>query len=548
MTHSDGYGRFLMLFKTLPWQKRLGTKITLLTCFFVIVFIGIYTFFSIQSQRNRLIEEVIRNVSLLSDTIKLSSREDMLLYSPDRLHQLVDNVGSQRSIEKVRIFNSTGRIIYSSDKAEMGHFVDKQAEQCYKCHAAEKPLERLDTPERARIFSRGHEDRVLGMISPIYNETDCSNAGCHVHPAEQKVLGVLDVDVSLRPMDERIRISESRLVLIGVLSVVLLAVVIRFTMSRFLSKPLRELIGGTMRVAGEDLDFQITVRSSDELGLFAQSFNNMTRELKKARESLTEWSNQLEEMVEERTQDLRTAQQQLIRSEKLASLGKLSAGVAHEINNPLTGILTFSQLLRDQFPPESAEHQDLNVILKETIRCRTIVRGLLEFARQKPPDKSTVSIHDLMEEVIFIVSNQESFQNINLETVYGPDLCPLMADKDQLKQVFLNILINASEAMGGEGLLRISTQWVPDGSTAKIEFTDNGPGIEPENLNKLFDPFFTTKKMGTGLGLAVSYGIIKSHKGNIEVESELGRGTTITVTLPAECNAPDGFPEYSWTW
>jgi two-component system NtrC family sensor kinase len=537
-----------MLFKTLPWQNRLGTKITVITCFFVIVFIGIYTFFSIQNQRNRLIEEVIRNVSLLSDTIKLSSRQDMLLYSPDRLHQLVDNVGSQHSIQKVRIFNSTGKIIYSSDKDEMGKFVDKQAEQCYKCHAAEKPLERLDTPERARIFSRGHDDRVLGMISPVYNETDCSSAGCHVHPPEQKVLGVLDVDVSLKPMDERIRVSESRLVLIGVLSVVVLAIVIRFTMSRFLSKPLRELIGGTMRVAGEDLDFQIPVRTSDELGLFAQSFNNMTRELKKARESLTEWSNQLEEMVEERTLDLRNAQQQLVRSEKLASLGKLSAGVAHEINNPLTGILTFSQLLRDQFSPESAEHQDLNVILKETIRCRNIVRGLLEFARQKPPEKSTVSIHELLEEVILIVSNQESFQNVTLETVYGPDLCPLMADKDQLKQVFLNILINASEAMCGEGLLRISTQWVPDSSTAKIEFTDNGPGIAPENLNKLFDPFFTTKKMGTGLGLAVSYGIIKSHKGNIEVESELGRGTTMTITLPAECNAPDGFPEYSWTW
>ncbi|MHC1728100.1 MAG: PAS domain-containing sensor histidine kinase [Syntrophobacteraceae bacterium] len=537
-----------MWFNKPPWQKRLGTKVSILTCLLVIIIIGAYIAVSISDQRRNLMDEVIRNVSLLSDSIKLSSREDMLHYSPDRLHQLVDTIGNQQSIQKVRIFNSLGGIIYSSDKSEMGLSVDKQAEQCYKCHAAQQPLVRLDTPERARIFTSAQGERLLGMISPIYNEPDCSNASCHVHPVEQKVLGVLDIDLSLNAMDQHLLAAETRLILLGLFSVGLLSFALYFIMRYSLTRPLRELIEGTLRVAKEDLDFQIPVRTEDELGVFAQSFNNMTLELKKAQASLTAWGSRLEQMVEERTRDLQVAQQQLIRSEKLASLGKLSAGVAHEINNPLTGILTFSQLLMEQFPPESAEHNDLKVIVQETIRCRNIVRGLLEFARQTSPEKSTVAVHDLLDEVIRIVSNQESFQNIKLESVYGPEFSHLMADKDQLKQVFLNILINASEAMSGEGSLRISTQWIPEQHMAKIQFSDNGPGIRPEHLDKLFDPFFTTKKMGTGLGLAVSYGIIKSHRGNIEVESTPGQGTTITITLPAECSGPEGFPEYSWNW
>jgi two-component system, NtrC family, sensor kinase len=532
----------------LSWRKRLGTKITLLTCSLVILFTGAYTFLSIQDQRDLLIEEVIRSVSTLSDTIKLSCREDMLHYAPERLHQFVDTIGQQHAVQKVRIFNSLGRIIYSSDKPEMSKFVDKQAEQCYKCHAAEKPLVRLDTPERARIFSPGGGERILGMINPIYNEPDCSNASCHVHPEGQKVLGVLDIDVSLQPIDAHIAAAGRNLLLKGTLSVVLLAFIIRVIMTYFLSRPLRELIKGTFRVAHEDLDSKLPVRSEDELGIFASSFNNMTDELKKARSSLSQWGNELEEIVEERTRDLKLAQQQLVRSEKLASLGKLSAGIAHEINNPLTGILTFSQLLMEQFPPESNEHQDLKIILQETIRCRNIVRGLLEFARQTAPEKSSISVHGVLEEVLHIVSNHESFQNIKLEKSYCPDLPEIVADKDQIKQVFLNIVLNASEAMGGDGSIRIGTRWISEKSTVSVEFTDNGPGIKPENLDKLFDPFFTTKKMGTGLGLAVSYGIIKTHRGNIEASSRLGEGTTITVTLPQGSDTHGEAPESGGRW
>jgi two-component system NtrC family sensor kinase len=523
-----------MWLKKLTWYQRIGTKMSVLTSLLVIVLIAAYTYFAIQNQRWQLIKEVVRSASLLSDTVKLSTRKDMLFYAPDRLHQLVDTLGTQPSLDKMRIFNSQGVIIYSSDKSEMNMLVDKRAEQCYACHAAEKPLERLSTPERTRIFPSPGGYRVLGIINPIYNEPDCYNASCHVHPPEQKVLGVLDIDVSLKPTDERIVASEVNLILIGVATLVSLACLIKFLMNRFLNQPVRELIEGTHRVAQGDLDFEIPIRSEDELGIFARSFNQMTEDLKRAKTALTEWGNRLEHLVDERTRDLREAQERLIRSEKLASLGKLAAGVAHEINNPLTGVLTFSQLLMEQFPPESNEYQDLKVIQQETLRCRKIVRGLLEFSRQTAPEKRSVDIRVLLNEVFSIVGNQESFQNIHLVTQMDSEIPPLMADRDQLKQVFFNIVVNASEAMSNGGSIKIRTEWIPERSQVAIYFEDNGPGISPENLDKLFDPFFTTKEMGTGLGLAISYGIIKVHRGNIEIKSKLGEGSQVVITLPVE--------------
>jgi|WetSurMetagenome_2_1015567.scaffolds.fasta_scaffold07504_4 two-component system, NtrC family, sensor kinase len=523
-----------MWLKKLPWYQRVGTKVSVLTSLLVIVLITGYTYFAIQNQRKQLIEEVVRSANLLSDTVKLSTRKDMLLYAPDRLHQLVDTLGTQPSLDKMRIFNSLGEIIYSSDKAEMNMLVDKRAEQCYACHAAEKPLERLSTPERTRIFMAPGGYRVLGIINPIYNEPDCYNANCHVHPPEQKVLGVLDIDVSLQPTDERILSAEVNLVMIGLATLLSLACLILFLMNRFLNQPVKRLIEGTHRVAQGDLDFQIPIGTEDELSIFARSFNQMTQDLKRAKTALTEWANRLEQLVDERTRDLREAQERLVRSEKMASVGKLAAGVAHEINNPLTGVLTFSQLLMEQFPPESSEYQDLKVINQETLRCRKIVRGLLEFSRQTAPEKSSVDIRALLDEVLNIVVNQESFQNIQMVREMDDEIPPLMADRDQLKQVFFNIIVNASEAMNNRGIIKISAEYDLERSQAVISFEDNGPGISQQNLDKLFDPFFTTKEMGTGLGLAISYGIIKVHRGNIEVKSNLDAGCEVIITLPVE--------------
>jgi len=227
----------------------------------------------------------------------------------------------------------------------------------------------------------------------------------------------------------------------------------------------------------------------------------------------------------------------LIQSAKLASLGKMAAGVAHEINNPLTSILLNTHLLLESLEPDDPRRESLEMIAEETTRCASIVKGLLEFARQSPPKKRKTDINSLLLNTVQLLENQAAFQNIEIKKNLAPDLPPLELDSNKVKQVFWNMMINAAEAMPRGGTLAITTRLSTDKNDKKhveIIFSDTGIGIPKENIPKLFDPFFTTKVSGTGLGLAVSYGIIKQHKGNIQVESQVGRGSTFIISLPVE--------------
>jgi two-component system NtrC family sensor kinase len=219
----------------------------------------------------------------------------------------------------------------------------------------------------------------------------------------------------------------------------------------------------------------------------------------------------------------------------MAALGELAAGVAHEINNPLTGVLTFSSLMLKKIDETHPWKKDLENIVQQTTRCRNIVRGLLDFARQRKPDKKESDVHTLINNTLTLLEKQAPFQNIQIVKDFNPNIPKLLIDADQIQQVFMNILLNAADAMGGNaGVLTIKTA-LRDGK-AEISFTDTGCGIPQEHLSKLFDPFFTTKQTGkgTGLGLAISYGIIQSHNGEIEVESEVGKGSTFRIKLPIE--------------
>jgi len=228
----------------------------------------------------------------------------------------------------------------------------------------------------------------------------------------------------------------------------------------------------------------------------------------------------------------REVTEQLIRSENLASLGKLAAGVAHEINNPLTGILTNASLMLEDLPPDDPRRPDLQTIVDETLRCRTIVKGLLDFARQTQPQKTTLSLNKVVEDVLALVRNQASFRNIALRTALDPSLPPVMADQDQMRQVVLNIVLNASEAMAKGGELHIASLRDPQRGRVEVSFRDTGPGIPDDVKARLFEPFFTTKATGTGLGLSIAYGILERHGGEIRADSSTGHGTIITLALP----------------
>ena len=514
------------------WPKSIGAKLISVVGFILITSMAIYAYLNIASQKKHLTGEVMRGALRISETVRRSTRYDMLRYQSDDVHEIIETIGEQEGLEKIRVFNKDGKIMFSTDKSEIGEMVDKKAEACYACHSAEKPLERLTTPDRARIFQGKAGHRVLGVISPIYNEPDCYTPDCHAHPSEQKVLGVLDIGMSLADVDRDIKGAQNKMIFFAVIACLIIAVTISISINRYVTRPVRELVKGTRRVAEGDLNGSTPIKGEDEIAQLASSFNQMTSDLKKADEKLVDWGKTLEQRVAERTEELRKTEDQLIKSDKVASLGKLAAGVAHEINSPLTGILTYSSLLLQAKPDGDPDREDLEVIVNETNRCKNIVKGLLDFARQTAPQKTLTDINEVVEKSTNLIAHQASLQNVKIEKKTAPGLPKISVDVGQIQQVFINILLNAIEAMPEGGNLTVSS--AREDKMVAVRFTDTGVGIPKENLPKILDPFYTTKEQGsgTGLGLSVSYGIVERHRGKLEVKSRVGKGSTFTVKLP----------------
>ncbi len=348
-----------------------------------------------------------------------------------------------------------------------------------------------------------------------------------------KIIGILYVGMLEKPYLDITNRVMLTFIIIASLCVVLLLVILYFSTTRIIN-PLQKMVVATQKISAGDLTHKLEVSSKDEIGYLADSFNQMTADLEAANEKLIEWGKTLEKKVEERTKELTEMQAHLIQSEKLASLGKLAAGIAHEINNPLGGVLIYSHLLLEDTDKNSPHYENLKKIVKETSRCKDIVKGLLEFARPKEPEMSLVNIDEIVERSLSIMECQALFQNIKIKKSYVSNLPKIVADSAQLQQVFVNIILNAAEAMNGNGTLTISTFLNRDGTFIEIKFSDTGHGIKEEDKKRLFEPFFTTKEVGkgTGLGLAISYSIIQKHQGTIEVKSEVGKGSTFNVKLP----------------
>jgi len=349
----------------------------------------------------------------------------------------------------------------------------------------------------------------------------------------EEIIGILYVGMLEKPYIDTTNRVMLTFTLLAFLCVIFLLVILYFATSR-ITHPLQKMVIATQEIARGDLSHKVEVNSKDEIGHLADSFNRMTEDLNMANQKLIEWGKTLEKKVEERTKELREMQAHLIQSEKLASLGKLAAGIAHEINNPLGGILIYSHLLLEDTDKDSPSHENLKKIIKETSRCKDIVKGLLEFARPKEPEMSLMYINEVVNRSLALVERQALFQNIEIKKSFALELPKIVADESQLQQVFMNIIMNAAEAMEGKGTLTLSTSLNTDDSCIEVKFSDTGHGIKEEDKKRLFEPFFTTKEVGegTGLGLAISYSIIQKHKGTIEVESQEEKGSTFTVKLP----------------
>ncbi len=319
---------------------------------------------------------------------------------------------------------------------------------------------------------------------------------------------------------------------IAFVSVILLSIIAYLTTTNII-KPLRELLYATQKVAKGNLAHRVQIKSQDEIGQLANSFNHMTMELQKATQNYLMLNRTLEDKVREKSRELKEAQDQLIQSEKLTSVGKLAAGIAHEINNPLTSILINSHLIAEKLKGDDRFREDLNLIIDETTRCSSIVEGLLEFSRQTPPEKNPADINEVIEKTLLLLRSQLLVHNVEVDKDLHRDLPKVMIDINKIEQVFTNVVLNAIEAMPDGGTLSINSQISADSRFIEIEFQDEGGGIPKENIRRIFDPFFTTKgTKGTGLGLSVSYGIVQQHRGTIDVRSEVGKGTSITIHLP----------------
>lgn len=525
---------------------RSGTKIRLglAAKLAVSVIAGMAAFFALFGYLNLRMErawsqDMVRETAdRVTDVIVRSTRYQMLR-DRESLYHIIQDLASEPGIQRIRIFNQDGRITFSTAAGEVGTVVNKSAEQCVLCHSGARPLERPDPGRslRAREFRAGGR-RVLGVMRPIYDSADCSSAACHVHAASQRVLGVIDADLSLAQVDAQASARWATLTwfLIGAI-VFGCAAAVAFTW-KAVHRPVKALIDGTRRVAGGDLEYRLPVVSQDELGDLAESFNRMTAEVAGARAKI-------EEEVRRKTAELERLYRSLLNSEKMASIGKLAATVAHEINNPLFGILTYArlvlrELLKQDFASRDELAGQLQTIERESKRCGELVKNLLTFSRQAPSHREPNDLNGIVRRAVLLVRHKLDLQNIELREVLAEEIPPVDCDANQIQQVILVLLVNAAEAMPKGGALEVTTGFEPAAEQGWVRVKDTGTGIPPEILPQIFDPFFTTKEdqNRTGLGLAVAHSIVEQHAGDISVRSTPGEGTEFRVALPVAAAVP----------
>jgi len=508
-------------------------KIITMTCIVILTTMVLYAYLNIREVKKLLLKDTIHSAERLSETLIRATNHQMMNNDLDEVYRALDDASRQVDVEGIRLINEMGRIVYSSNRAETGALFAEAAEVCITCHIGSAPLIQASYLGRSRIFVNDAGKSVVGLSKAIYNEESCASAACHVHPASTKVLGALDVVVSLEAMQNQLVQSRTWLIFLTIIMLLVVSMLLSLFAQKLVNNPIQDLLRHTQQVAEGRLDSTIQATTKDELGELAVSFNMMTTSLKKAHDELAEWNRTLEEKIVERTLENKQMQAQLARSDKLSSLGQMAAGIAHEINNPMTGILLYANLIANDKSFAPSLDDDIRIVITETERCAAIVKKLLDFSRTTKPENRWSSLNQIIEASLSLLEHQTLFQNITIERNLRQNLPDIFGDAWQLEQVFINIILNAAQSIAEAGSISITTGLTGDSKFIFAEIVDNGCGICPDELNKIFDPFFTTKQdSGTGLGLSVSYGIINNHGGNINVSSAVGRGTSISVMLP----------------
>jgi two-component system NtrC family sensor kinase len=492
--------------------------------------------------RTRVVqEEVLSGAERSSAFLEGSLLTEMAENNRPHIHSAIQRLGEDPQVVGVRIYNKRGEISFSSDSAEIGATVDMQAQACFACHETEAPLSSPPVEDMSRVYRHPNGYRVMRLITPIRSREGCSE-GCHAHGPDDTVLGVLDVQMSLARTDAAMARAERLSLAFGVLVALLLGAILALIVQRAVHRPTRELIRGTEALAAGDLDVRIPVVRKDELGQLAGSFNEMAASLERANDELRRWSDTLADRVRDKTLELAAIHKQMVQVEKTSSLGKMAATVAHELNNPLSGILTCSRLVarkveRGMPPGDERDRalENLDLIRSESIRCGNIVRDLLTYARGGTHELGPAHLHGLVEHATSLMSHHMELGSVKLRTDLALADDRIVCDGEQIVQSLLALMINAVEAMPEGGELTLATCEAPDDDGfVLLKVTDTGAGVPAEVRDRIFDPFFSTKNetKGVGLGLAVVFGIVRRHGGTVSVDSAPHEGATFTLRLP----------------
>jgi two-component system NtrC family sensor kinase len=524
----------------------LGRSLSVKLSVILVVVLGIgfatSSWLTVRKHTAALMSQILVSADRVADVLQSATRQGMMRNRRGDVREIIQTVGAEPGVDRIRIYNKAGEIIVSTDTTELFKRVNAQAEACVVCHtkagALTIPLPNL----RYRVITMPDGHRSLGLISPIRNSPPCSGADCHAHPADRAILGVFDVRMSLAGVDEALARSRRDLITWSVVLAVLAASASGFFVWRFVHCPINRLARGTRELAAGNLDYRIPIDHKDELGQLARDFNHMTGELATARAELTEWTRTLESRVTEKTRQLQRINEGMAQIDKLASLGRLAATVAHELNNPISGINTYVSLgmrrlgKSNSADPAIAETiKELRFIHDELDRCGKIVKNLLLFSRSTPVEHALVPMEEVVSHCTQLVSHHLKLHDIQPRIDLEPSLI-VYGDAQQLRQALVAILINAVEAMPNGGELTISGKRVGSPGVCELVVTDTGRGIAEGDLPHVFEPFFSSKTdcAGVGLGLSVVYGIMQQHDGRIVIDSKVGEGTKVTMVLPTE--------------
>jgi len=604
----------------------------------------LWSYFSIDYQKARLTENILAGTDRLTNTIRLGTHYAMMLNSRNDISQIIANIGRQEEIQNIRIYNKEGHIKFSNRDEELDRTTNIEAEACYICHRSDPPLDNLALEKRIRYFQSDEGYRLLGIITPICNDPGCSTSDCHFHPGDKKILGALDVVVSLEQTDREIRGAETKMAAFSGFVFVATSAIILVLLMRFVSRPIRKLIHDTRAIARGDYKSQIDFQRRDEMGLLAQTIHRLGGDIGKQQAELNkqryEYQNLFEsvpclitvqdrnyrllrynkefkhrfapepndfcyhaykgrdcrcdpcpveqtfadglshqaeesginkdgsqtywivrtspirdekgeivaamEMSHDITERVET-EQQLIQASKMATLGEMATGVAHELNQPLSVIKTTSSFFLRKFNGGEAVDAEMlgNMLTKvdnNVDRATRIINHMRQFARKTDMETYPVQVNDTLHAAFEIFSQQLKVRGIAVKWLLADPLPKVMADSQRLEQVFINLLINARDAIeekwqqigqpDSRDRIEIATEAMGDLVVCRI--CDTGIGIPVAVREKIFEPFFTTKEVGkgTGLGLSISYSIIKDCRGDIQMTANTPQGTCFIITLP----------------